>query len=218
MKRCAGLFLLPALLVACAGQQQPLAGPPIVQVGAWGGMPVEPPRKAQIIRHITLHHQGAAWAAGDDVQAYLRRLQLWSQQSKRWTDIPYHYVIAPDGRIYAARDEARPADTNTGSDYDPQGHVAVMLMGNFETAEPGRLQLSATVELMGWLARRHGLAPDAIAAHKDYSGQTLCPGKNLYAYVESGWLQREVAARLAAPDMPSLSLAPGHAGAADRAP
>ena len=109
--------------------------------------------------------------------AYLRRLQAWSRNTKRWADIPYHYVVAPDGRIYAARPLAVAGDTNT--EYDPTGHALVMLLGNFEEVEPTPQELQATVDLMAWLARSHGLRADSIASHNDYSAQTLCPGRNL---------------------------------------
>jgi hypothetical protein len=38
---------------------------------------------------------------------------------------------------------------------------------------------------------------ERIASHRDYSGQTVCPGKNLYQYVESGYFREKVAQRLA---------------------
>lgn len=185
-------------LAACAGPRpaQDLTPPAIIAVEAWGGnAPAEPPARPQRISHITLHHQGETWTEGADVAAYLRRLQQWSRLSKRWADIPYHYVIAPDGRIYAARPENRAGDTNTG--YDPTGHALVMVLGNFEEVKPNAAQLRAVVDLMASLAATHGLAPDRIGAHKDYSAGTVCPGANLYPYVQSGWLRRAVAARLA---------------------
>jgi hypothetical protein len=152
---------------------------------------LQPPQQ---ITHITLHHQGEVWKEGTDVEAYLRRLQQWSRLTKRWADIPYHYVIAPDGRIYAARPLAQPGDTNT--EYDPRGHALVMLVGNFEEQQPTPAQLNAAVELTAWLAREHHLGLDAIASHKDHSRQTVCPGKNFYAHIESGWFKAEVGKRL----------------------
>jgi hypothetical protein len=187
--------LLAALLAGCAHRPAPPM-PPVIEVSTWGGTP--PVAAAmQRIQRITLHHQGERWEAGKDVEAYLRRLQQWSRLSKRWADIPYHYVIAPDGRIYAARPLALAGDTNT--DYQPQGHALVMVLGNFEEVQPNERQLQAVVDLMAGLAGQHGLGADAIASHRDFSSQTVCPGRHLYAYIENGWIQREVAKRLAAP-------------------
>jgi N-acetyl-anhydromuramyl-L-alanine amidase AmpD len=186
-----------ALLLALAGCASPPprpAAPAIVAVEAWGGHSAPSAEAAQRITHITLHHQGEIWQPGTDIQAYLRHLQQWSRETKHWADIPYHYVIGPDGRIYAARPLAQAGDTNT--EYDPRGHALVMLVGNFEEQQPTAAQLQAAVELTAWLAREHGLGPEAIASHKDYSHQTVCPGRNFYAYLESGWFRAEVAKRL----------------------
>ena len=194
MKFALPLALLLALLLALAGCASTSPAPGIVGVADWGGSTAASSAPPQQITRITLHHQGEVWKEGTDIEAYLRRLQQWSRLTKGWADIPYHYVVGPDGRIYAARPLAQPGDTNT--EYDPRGHALVMLVGNFEEQQPTPAQLNAAVELTAWLAREHHLGVDAIASHKDYSGQTVCPGKNLYAYLESGWFKAEVGKRL----------------------
>jgi len=186
--------LCAALLMAGCASVKPPPAPQIVSVQAWGGTPASAPAAPQHISKITLHHQGEIWKDGTDVENYLRRLQQWSRLTKRWADIPYHYVIAPDGRIYAARPLEQAGDTNT--EYDPRGHALVMLVGNFEEQQPTPAQLNAAVELTAWLAREHKLGLDDIASHKDYSRQTVCPGKNLYAHLASGWFKAEVGRRL----------------------
>ena len=183
-----------SLLLALAGCASTPPSPEIISVEAWGGSTVAANAPPQQITHITLHHQGEIWQQGADVQAYLRRLQQWSRLTKRWADIPYHYVIAQDGRIHAARPLTQAGDTNT--EYDPRGHALVMLVGNFEEQQPTAAQLHAAVALTAWLAREHKLGLDAIASHKDHSAQSVCPGKNLYADLASGWFKAEVAKRL----------------------
>jgi hypothetical protein len=192
MTRALAAFGVALLLAGCATVQPP--APAIIDVAAWGGTAASTAAPAQPIRKITLHHQGEVWKDGTDVAAYLRRLQQWSRLTKRWADIPYHYVIAPDGRIYAARPLQQPGDTNT--EYDPRGHALLMLVGNFEVQQPTPAQLDAAVQLTAWLARQHGLGLDDIASHKDYSAQTVCPGQHLYAHLTSGWFKAEVARRL----------------------
>ena len=208
MQRRSLLAVPPALLLlaSCAGPGLPPAppAPQIVSAESWGSVPAAAPMPPQHIAHITLHHQGETWQPGREVTAYLRALQQWSRQTKHWADIPYHYVIAPDGRIYAARPEDQPGDTNT--EYDPQGHVLVMLLGNFEDVQPTPEALASCAELMAWIALRHGLQPSDIASHKDYSQQTVCPGANLYRYLQSGWLRGAVAARMAGRPLPVLAV------------
>jgi len=174
----------------------------ITAVSVWGGQPMSTSDAPQTITRLTVHHQGETWTPGKDVPTYLRNLQKWSRETKHWADIPYHYVIDPEGKVYAARPENIAGDTNT--EYDPRGHVLVMVLGNFEEVEPNAAQLQATVELMAELARKHGLDAGAIASHRDYSRQTVCPGKNLYRYLESGWIQHAVTARLDGRPMPAL--------------
>jgi len=188
MARLIALLALLLLLSACATR---LPMPALVAVEAWGGSAAAEPAAPQRIARITLHHQGELWHADADPAAYLRRLQQWSRLSKRWPDIPYHYVIAPDGRIFSARTLALPGDTNTG--YDTQGHALVMLLGNFEVQQPTPAQLESAVALMAALAQQHGLDAGAIAAHRDFS-ETLCPGAALYPQLPV--LREAVARRL----------------------
>ena len=173
----------------------------IIPMSEWGGEPIAITTAApQTITQLTVHHQGETWVVGNDVPNYLRRLQKWSRESKHWADIPYHYVIAPDGRVYAARPESVAGDTNT--EYDPRGHLLVMLLGNFEEVEPTREALASLVELLAEKARETGLDERAIASHKDWSQQTVCPGKNLYRYLQNGWLRGAVGARMAGRALP----------------
>ena len=52
--------------------------------------------------------------------------------------------------------------------------------------------MTRMVELMAWIAQSQGLSAAEIATHKDFSQQTVCPGKNLEPYVRSGWLHQAV--------------------------
>jgi hypothetical protein len=170
----------------------------IVPVAAWGGTPADASRaRTHEITHITLHHQGEPFKPGTDPQLYLRKLQTWSRNSKQWLDIPYHYVIDLDGRIYAARDIAFAGDTNT--EYDPKGHALIEVVGNFEEVEPNQQQLDAVVDLMAMLAAKYKVPVERIQSHRDHSDKTVCPGANLYRYVQSGYFRDKVAQRLGQP-------------------
>jgi hypothetical protein len=168
----------------------------IVPVSAWGGTPADPARaRKQAITHITLHHQGEPFKPGTDPQKYLRNLQSWSRSAKQWLDIPYHYIIDLDGRMYAGRDISYAGDTNT--EYDPMGHALIEVVGNFEEVEPNQKQLDAVVDLMAMLAAKYKVPVERIASHRDHSAQTVCPGANLYRYVQQGYFRDKVAQRLA---------------------
>jgi hypothetical protein len=168
----------------------------IVPVATWGGTPADAAKaRRQTITHITLHHQGEPYKPGTDPQRYLRNLQTWSRNTKHWLDIPYHYIIDLDGNIYEGRKIEYAGDTNT--EYDPTGHALIEVVGNFEEVEPNQQQLDAVVRLMAMLAQKYGVTLDRIASHRDFSNQTVCPGANLYRYVQEGYFRHKVALRLA---------------------
>jgi N-acetylmuramoyl-L-alanine amidase len=150
----------------------------IHSVADWGGEATAAPAVAQPLTRLTVHHQGERWTAGSDVPAYLRRLQTWSRQARGWVDIPYHYIVSPDGQVYAARPVTIAGDTNT--DYNPRGHLLVMLLGNFEVQEPTPEQWRSTVQLMAQLLIQHRIDASAIGAHRHFASNTVCPGANFY--------------------------------------
>lgn len=193
--------LTAAMLVSCAVVRPPAIplSPNtlrIVPVAEWGGTPADATKgRVHDIRHITLHHGGTAFTRDKDVAEHLRNLQSWSQRDKNWIDIPYHYVIDLDGRVYEARDIRFAGDTNT--EYDPSGHALIMVLGNYEEIEPNPAQLAAVADTMAMLARRYKLGVETIGSHRDHSKQTVCPGKNLYRFLQDGSLVEAVKMRLA---------------------
>ena len=189
-------FSLLVTAAAAFAQPVPEVERGIVPVAAWGGTPADPARAhRQTITHITLHHQGEPFRPGTDARQYLRNLQAWSRNTKHWLDIPYHYIIDLDGNIYEGRKIDYAGDTNT--EYDPLGHALIEVVGNFEEVEPNRQQLDAVVRLMAMLAHKYDVPLDHIASHRDFSTQTVCPGANLYRYVQDGYFRHKVALRLA---------------------
>ncbi|MFA7419150.1 MAG: peptidoglycan recognition family protein [Melioribacteraceae bacterium] len=163
----------------------------IMTAEQWGGTPsVDSLAKKHTITHITLHHQGEPFPQGKDVIKYLRNLQTWSRRDKHWIDIPYHYIIDLEGKVYEGRNINYAGDTNT--EYNPFGHALIEVVGNFEEVMPNDKQIDAVVNTMTWLAEKYNVPADSIRAHKDYSTQTVCPGKNLYKFIENGYFRNKV--------------------------
>ena len=161
----------------------------IVTHEQWGWKPIEGDHRTHQISRITIHHGGEDFPADKDPIEYLRHLQEWSRSEKGWIDIPYHFMIDLTGTIYEARPMEYPGDTNT--EYDPTGHALICVMGNYENQILSRQQLSSVIRLSAYLADRYSVSPDSIKGHKDYA-ETLCPGKDLYRYLQDGTIQKGV--------------------------
>ena len=198
---CAVLVILSWTLTACrlAGEESArpdsLVKPHIISATDWGSKPGPIPdeRKHEPVR-ITVHHAGVEWNSDDDPFKKIAALQSWGRRDKGWPDVPYHFLIAPDGRIFEGRDLRYQGETNT--EYDTRGHALIQLWGNFETQSVTLAQLRAAVKLAAWLCGTRGIEPATIATHRDWSEQTACPGKNLYRYFQDGrfrgWVEDEL--------------------------
>jgi hypothetical protein len=51
------------------------------------------------------------------------------------------------------------------------------------------------VQLLVWASIEYGVPTSSISGHRDHAS-TVCPGSNLYPYIHSGDLQRDVEDRL----------------------
>jgi hypothetical protein len=166
--------------------------PVIITAKEWGSKPqaIDEGRR-QTPRFVTIHHAGEVWKEGTDPVKKIQALQAWGQREKKWPDLPYHFLVAPDGRIFEGRDVRYEPESNTK--YELKGNVGVMLWGNFEEQRVSRQQLEAAVRLTAWLCSEHGIEAGTVRTHQDVA-QTACPGKDLYRYFQDGQFQRWVEA------------------------
>jgi hypothetical protein len=190
----AASLLATSLFAGCA--HKPLVPPTIVSAAEWDSKPQEFPES---FRHtpnkVLLHHAGELWKADTEPEVKLRNLQSWGQRDKNWKDVPYHYFIAPDGRIFEGRSVSYKPDTNTK--FDPTGYINVMFWGNFEEQRITEAELASTVAVTAMLIDRYKLTIDDFTTHMDVApGQTTCPGKDFYQYIETGLFREWVAASL----------------------
>ena len=188
-----------------------VAKPPIVTREQWGSQPqpIDDSHK-HTPKYITIHHGGTVWKAGTDPVKFVRGVQAYGQREKHWPDLPYHFMIAPDGRIFEGRPIEYEPQSNTN--YPLQGHIGVELMGNFEEQRPSVAQLKTTVALAAWLCQDLHIDPSQIAGHKDRAEkQTVCPGKDFYRYLQDGefvgWVKETLAGKT--PDVKPGEALPG---------
>jgi hypothetical protein len=199
--RLATLFALScgafAFAQATNKPQAKIEKPPIVSAKEWGSEPQEiPDSRKHTPKYITIHHAGVLVKSTTDPAKFVKNMQGWGQREKKWPDLAYHFLIAPDGRIFQGRDIAYEGETNTK--YPLRDQVQVELMGDFTKQRMTPKQLDSLVKLTAWLCSEYSIDPLLMGGHNDRAPrQTSCPGTDLYRYISDGQLTKWVAAMLA---------------------
>lgn len=153
------------------------------------------PFASQVPVRITVHHEGTKLLATDDAVRKIKGIQTWGMgPDRKWADVPYHFFIAPDGKIYEGRNINTVGETNT--EYNPSGHLLICCLGNYEEYEVPEAQLQSLIQLIAWCSKTYKIPAGTLATHRDYSKQTTCPGKNLYKYFENGYIKEELRKKL----------------------
>ncbi len=193
-------IILPFLILvmlSCSGSRKTTTLGEIVILprSAWNANPARE-FKQHTPKRITVHHEGTRLERTDDAAKKIRNIQVWGMGADRnWSDIPYHFLIAPDGTIYEGRAVTTVGETAT--EYDPTGHLLINCLGNLEVQELPAEQLTSLTRLIAHCSRKYNIPVDSLATHRDYSRQTTCPGKNLYQYFSNGYVLSEVKTILA---------------------
>lgn len=182
--------MLVSILLSAIQSEMPPA-PAIVTREEWGSKPRLPGAKRHKITRITIHHTGVAINRARSLEDKLRGLQTFSQRVDKladgrtkpaWPDIPYHYYISVDGRIGEGRRWRYVGDTNT--EYDPTGHLLIVVEGNFETEKPTPEQLSSLEKLTLWSSWNWRVPASMLGCHGDFA-KTDCPGTALREFMPS---------------------------------
>lgn len=185
---------MPIVVGAEPARRVPIGPPPnLVTAETWGSRPDPiPAERRHTPKYVTLHHAGVLWTPDRDPVEFIRNMQAWGKRRPEieapprntyWPDLPYHFLIAPDGTIYEGRPLQYEPESNTK--YDLTGHLGVELMGNFEQQRPSPAQVESAVRLVAWLVTKFDLPLEAISTHgKVAKGQTTCPGRDFARYFE----------------------------------
>jgi hypothetical protein len=179
------------LLLSCKASHKSTASaaPSIVSRQVWEAADARPYKTHTPVR-LTVHHEGTQLNYSDNAARKIKAIQRWGMGPDRnWADIPYHYLIAPDGTIYEGRSVNTVGETNT--EYDPTGHLLICCLGNYEVQEVSPEMLQSLIRLLAWCSKQYNIPLETLSTHRDNSKQTSCPGKNLYAYFANGYVLRE---------------------------
>jgi len=179
-----------------------IAKPPVVTRAEWGSKAQQIPQdRKQVPEWVTIHHAGELWHKNEDPAEFVRKMQVWGQNRPKlekpprdtyWPDLPYHFLIAPDGRIFEGRPVEYEPESNTK--YPLRGNIGIEMMGDFNVQRPTVEQIKACVKLTAWLCDQHKIDLNHVRTHQDAApNQTDCPGKDFYRYIKGGefriWLK-----------------------------
>ncbi len=147
--------------------------PPIIERSAWGARRRSDKGSRLSPREIIVHH--TATNASDYVGAKtIRQIQSLHMDSRHWSDLGYHFLIGPDGKVYRGRKESE-----VGAHAPPNsGRFGVSLVGNFEFEKLKDKAKSSLVDMLAHLCSKYDINPKAIKGHREV-GQTLCPGADV---------------------------------------
>jgi len=186
-------FFVLALISGCSSARKATQGKmDVVIVPRSGWNAAEPkPYKEHVPLRITVHHEGTRLEVTDNAAKKIKAIQTWGMgPDRKWADVPYHFLIAPDGTIYEGRNVYTAGETAT--EYDPSGHLLITCLGNLEVQEVRPEQLQSLIKLIAYTSKKYKLPLETLSTHRDQSKQTTCPGKNLYQYFENGYIKKEV--------------------------
>jgi hypothetical protein len=182
--------LLLGTIIAChnpAGSPPMPSGVRFVSRAEWGAHAPVLPMTEHVPIRITIHHTGTAQNFTRTIEQKMRGLQAFSQRDDSldtgkkkpaWADVPYHYYVAVDGAVAEGREWKYVGDTNT--EYNPAGHLLVVVEGSFDTDTLTTAQRRTLDTLIPTLAHHFRIKGTMLAGHRDFAN-TDCPGQNLYA-------------------------------------
>ena len=142
-----------------------VADPPIVSRSAWGAASPGSGLVPQTPARIILTHEAKACCDNLDVAARVRANQTVHTQNSGWPDIAYHYIVAPDGSIFAGRSvetQSNSSYVKANPTYQLNGAIIIGVLGNYDTQAPTPASLRSITWLMTWLCQQYRIAPDEI--------------------------------------------------------
>ena len=129
---------------------------------------------------IVLHHsasprgiwQGINWSPVTGAT-----IRNWHVNERGWSDIGYHFLVLPDGKV----EIGRPLDkigAHTKASRRNFTAIGICLVGNFQYDSVPPPQLLGTVNFVGKLLKEWNIDINKVELHNEVPGaKTLCPGR-----------------------------------------
>jgi len=157
----------------------------------WGALPPGRPLTGLTPERVTdvyLHH--TTGEQQQDVQAWLRAIQRFHQQTRGWNDIGYSYLVDRNGTVWEGRGRNVGAHTKGYN----SSSIGIAYLGDGSTKPPDDALISI-VRLIDLMAQRYPIT--TVRGHR-HVGRTACPGDWLAGWLAAG---RPLPRRSPVPDL-----------------
>jgi LCP family protein required for cell wall assembly len=135
--------------------------------------PIVDSETSQEVRGIVIHHDAVRHdpqRSGEEKASELRQSVL---RNDGWTDLPYHYLVDVDGRVFEGAAETVATRTRTWHDASNLLHIA--LLGDYSIDRPTDIQIESLLRLVAAKAEEYRIPASHIHLHGDLL-DTSCPG------------------------------------------
>ncbi|XP_075392724.1 peptidoglycan recognition protein 1 [Tenrec ecaudatus] len=132
---------------------------------------------------IVSHTAGSTCNSPALCEQQARNVQQFHMRERTWCDVAYNFLIGEDGLVYEGRGWNIKGD-HTGSIWNPIS-IGITFMGNYMERAPPARALRAAQNLLACGVARGALSPRyEVKGHRDVQ-QTLSPGDQLYAIIQT---------------------------------
>jgi hypothetical protein len=155
------------------------------------------------VEKIVVHHT-ATGSSGTDWPREVRAIYR-STLARGYRDVPYHWLVDPDGVVYEGRwaRDVRPGERPNGEDGrgrsvrggHAKGHnprtIGIALLGNFDDRRPTDAAIESLITLTAWRCARWGIDPLGATPYRLSNGTdeiipNICPHRGVRATVCPG--------------------------------
>lgn len=133
------------------------------------------PRRA--IGYLIWHHFYRPSAAQYEGRKTMLGVRRYHKQNKRWRDVGYPWLLAPDGTIFTGRTLKWSGAHCIGRNRDSVG-IGMCLNGDVEPLSDFPEMERAVLDISAAICKVHGLTEEGLYFHRDFASKS-CPGKLL---------------------------------------
>lgn len=154
---------------------------PLVRRAEWGAKPpTEAYTPQNSLYRITVHHtEGRQTMTMADAKKEMTFIQDYHQNTRKWIDVGYHFLIDGLGNVY----EGRPYNVyGAHVESNNTGNVGISIMGSYQAPKDNHITpatLASLEKLIRELMGKQAISARNLYAHREINA-TDCPGNNLY--------------------------------------